>query len=64
MPVIAADDVYRFYHAREDETRALTWYSEEEALRLLGDAGFCDLRTEPLAWSREGGRHFAVRGKA
>src|SRR5271169_4665926 len=50
--------------AREDETRALTWYSEEEALQLLGDAGFCDLGTEPLAWSREGGRHFAVRGKA
>jgi len=50
--------------AREDETRVLTWYSEEEAVRLLGDAGFCDLRTEPLAWSREGGRHFAVRGKA
>ncbi len=50
--------------AREDETRALTWYSEEEALRLLGDAGYRDLRAEPLAWSGEGGRHFAVFGKA
>jgi SAM-dependent methyltransferase len=49
--------------AREDETRALTWYSEEEALRLLGDAGYRDLRTEPLVWSGEGGRHFAVHGK-
>jgi len=49
--------------AREDETRALTWYSEEEALRLLGDAGYRDLRAEPLAWSGEGGRHFAVHGK-
>jgi hypothetical protein len=49
--------------AREDETRALTWYSEEEALRLLGDAGYRDLRTESLVWSGEGGRHFAVHGK-
>ena len=49
--------------AREDETRALTWYSEEEALRLLGDAGYRDLRTESLDWSGEGGRHFAVHGK-
>ena len=50
--------------AREDETRALTWYSEEEAIRLVGDAGYRDLGTEPLAWSREGGRHFALRAKA
>jgi SAM-dependent methyltransferase len=50
--------------AREDETRALTWYSEEEALRLVGDAGYRDIATEPLAWSREGGRHFALRARA
>jgi SAM-dependent methyltransferase len=49
--------------AREDESRALTWYSEEEAIRLVGDAGYRDLGTEPLAWSFEGGRHFAVRAK-
>jgi SAM-dependent methyltransferase len=49
--------------AREDETRALTWYSEEEAVRLVRDAGYCDPVTEPLAWSREDGRHFAVRAK-
>lgn len=50
--------------AREDETRALTWYSEEEALRLVGDAGYRDLHTEPLAWSRVGGQHFAVCARA
>jgi SAM-dependent methyltransferase len=50
--------------AREDATQALTWYSEEEALRLVGDAGYRDLRTEPLAWADEDGRHFAVQGNA
>jgi SAM-dependent methyltransferase len=49
--------------AREDETRALTWYSEEEAVTLVRDAGYRDIGTEPLAWSSEGGRHFAVRAK-
>jgi SAM-dependent methyltransferase len=49
--------------AREDETRALTWYSEEEAIRLVGDAGYRDLGAEPLAWSSEGGRHFALRAR-
>lgn len=50
--------------AREDEARALTWYSEEEAVTLVRDAGYRDLWTETLAWSREGGRHFAVGAKA
>lgn len=50
--------------AREDEERALTWYSEEEAVRLVSDAGYRDPQTEPLAWSLEGGRHFAVRARA
>lgn len=50
--------------AREDETRALTWYSEEEAVTLLRDAGYREPWTEPLAWSRDGGRHFAVGAKA
>lgn len=50
--------------AREDETRTLTWYSEEEAVNLIGDAGYRDLWSEPLAWTYEGGRHFAVGGKA
>lgn len=50
--------------AREDETRTLTWYSEEEAVTLVSDAGYRDPWTEPLAWTREGGRHFAVGATA
>lgn len=46
--------------AREDDTSTLTWYSELEAVRLVRDAGYRDCRTEPLAWSAEGGRHFGV----
>lgn len=49
--------------AREDETLALTWYSEEEAMTLVRDAGYRYLSSEPLAWSREGGRHFAVTAR-
>ncbi len=50
--------------AREDEARALTWYSEDQAVRLVGDAGYRDVATEPLAWSVDGGRHFALRARA
>lgn len=50
--------------AREDETRALTWYSEDEAVTLVRDAGYRELSTEPLAWAGEGGRHFALAAKA
>ena len=50
--------------AREDETWALTWYTEDEAVTLLGDAGYRDIRIEPAAWPREDGRHFAVRARA
>jgi SAM-dependent methyltransferase len=50
--------------AREDETLALTWYSEEQAITLVRDAGYRDLHTEPLAWSRDGGRHFALAATA
>jgi hypothetical protein len=50
--------------AREDQTRVLTWYSEDEAVALLRDAGYRDPSTEPLQWSGDGGRHFAVRAKA
>ena len=49
---------------REDETWALTWYQEGDAATLLGDAGFRDVRIEQAAWSRQGGRHFAVSAKA
>ena len=50
--------------AREDETLALTWYTEDEAVTLLGDAGYRDIRLEPAAWPREDGRHFAVSARA
>ena len=49
--------------AREDETRALTWYTEEEAVTLLVDAGYRDVRIEPAACARDDGRHFAVIAK-
>lgn len=49
---------------REDEAQALTWYSEDQAVRLVGDAGYRDVATEPLAWSVDGGRHFALRARA
>src|SRR5258708_33624226 len=43
MPVIAADDVYRFYHARDDETRALRGVSfaveAAEFVALVGPSG-------------------------
>jgi hypothetical protein len=50
--------------AREDETRALTWYTEEEATTLLNDAGYRDLAIEPARWRSENGRHFLVSAKA
>ena len=43
MPVIAADDVHRFYHARDDETRALRGVSfaveAGEFVALVGPSG-------------------------
>ena len=43
MPMIAADDLYRFYHAREDETRALRGVSfaveSGEFVALMGPSG-------------------------
>jgi hypothetical protein len=50
--------------AREDQTLALTWYSEDEALTLLRDAGYRDLTVEPAACPRDDGRHFAVTARA
>jgi SAM-dependent methyltransferase len=50
--------------AREDEMLALTWYSEDEALTLLKDAGYHDLNIEPAARPRDDGRHFAVTARA
>jgi putative ABC transport system ATP-binding protein len=43
MPVIAADDLYRFYHTREEETRALRGVSfaveSGEFVALVGPSG-------------------------
>jgi hypothetical protein len=50
--------------AREDETRALTWYSEDEAASLLTDAGYRDIRIEPASWRCDDGRHFCVSAVA
>jgi len=46
--------------AREDEALALTWYTEDEAVTLLADAGYRDIRVEAGANPRDDGRHFAV----
>jgi SAM-dependent methyltransferase len=50
--------------AREDETFALTWYTEDEALTLLDDAGYRDIKIEPAAFPRGNGRYFAVTARA
>ncbi|HTP47750.1 MAG TPA: class I SAM-dependent methyltransferase [Casimicrobiaceae bacterium] len=50
--------------AREDEARALTWYTEEEATTLLQDAGYRDIGIEPAPWHRDDGRHFLVSARA
>ncbi len=55
--------------AREDEVLALTWYSEDEIVALLGDAGFSDVAVGPAAWpvddeTPEGERRFSVSASA
>ncbi|HSS70891.1 MAG TPA: class I SAM-dependent methyltransferase [Casimicrobiaceae bacterium] len=50
--------------AREEETRALTWYTEEEATTLLTDAGYRDVNIEPAPWRSKDGRHFLVSAVA
>jgi SAM-dependent methyltransferase len=55
--------------AREDEALALTWYTEEEIVALLGDAGFSDVTVGPAAWpidaeTPEGERRFSVSASA
>ena len=54
----------RVITAREDETLALTWYTEDEALTLVKDAGYRDIRIEPAACPRDDGRHFGVSARA
>jgi hypothetical protein len=55
--------------AREDEVLALTWYSENEIVALLGDAGFSGVAVGPAAWpvddkAPEGERRFSVSASA
>jgi hypothetical protein len=50
--------------AREDETRALTWYTEDEAATLVRDSGYRDIQTEPAPWQSDDGRHFLVSARA
>jgi cyclopropane fatty-acyl-phospholipid synthase-like methyltransferase len=54
----------RVITAREDERRALTWYSEEEATTLLNDAGYREVAIEQAPWRSEDGRHFLVAARA
>ncbi|MBK7743053.1 MAG: class I SAM-dependent methyltransferase [Betaproteobacteria bacterium] len=50
--------------AREDETLALTWYTEDEATALVADAGFRDIRIEPSPFAdRRAQRRFAVSAR-
>lgn len=55
--------------AREDEALALTWYSEDEIIVLLRDAGYRDVAVGPAASpigddAPEGERRFSVSARA
>jgi len=52
--------------AREDEKLSLTWYAEDEAVRLLRDAGYREIEIVPAPRPREerGERRFAVSARA
>ena len=50
--------------AREDETLALTWYSEDEATALVAEAGFRDIRIEPPAFvDTRSAQRFAISAR-
>ena len=50
--------------AREDETLALTWYSEDEATALVAEAGFRDVRIEPPAFvDKRSAQRFAISAR-
>ncbi len=54
--------------AREDEVLAVTWYSEDEIIALLRDAGYRDIAIGPAAWpvgddAPEGERRFSVSAR-
>jgi hypothetical protein len=55
-------------HAREDESLSVTWYTEEEIVALLGDAGYRDVTVGAPAWAvgeetPEGERRFSVSAR-
>jgi hypothetical protein len=55
--------------AREDETLAVTWYSEDEIVALLREAGYRDVTIGDAAWAvgeeaPEGERRFSVCARA
>ena len=55
--------------AREDETLEVTWYSEDEIVALLRDAGYRDVAIGEPAWAvgeeaPEGERRFSVSARA
>jgi len=51
--------------AREDHRREITWYTEDEIVALVGDAGYRDIHCEALPWrSSARARHFAVSARS
>jgi hypothetical protein len=52
---------------REDEVREATWYDEEQATKLVSDAGYRDIRCEPLpafpGQDRAPARRFALMAR-
>ena len=55
--------------AREDETLAVTWYTEDEIVALVRDAGYRDVTIGEPAWAvdgntPEGERRFSVSARA
>ena len=50
--------------AREDETSLMTWYDEARITKLLGDAGYRDVRIVTAATKGQDARHFAVSARA
>ena len=49
--------------ARQDESKALTWYSEEEIETMLRHAGYGDIRIETTDWRDFAGQRYAVSAR-
>lgn len=50
--------------AREDEAFAITWYSEDEIVALLGEIGYRDIAVEPPAFAPDENAHrFAIAAR-